>query len=222
DAALEEQSRQGGRLGEVVSRMGIADDAQVRQALLAQRGIVTVELTDAVPQPEALAAVPADTASRHELLPLALANGSIEVAMADPLGREALDVVRLLTGKKVQRRNADPRQIREAIGKHYGSNVARMIADLGTETDAAPDELDLAAHLQTLAREPTVVNLVDLIIHEAIEQRASDIHIEPFEKALKVKYRIDGLLYEMSPPPKHLQSAIASRIKIMAGMNIAE
>jgi len=201
----------------------MADDPNSRNAALKQRGIDTVELADAAPAPDALAAIPAEVASRHKLLPLLIENGSIRVAMADPFDREALDVVRLLTGRKVQRRFAEERQINEAIGKHYGSNVARMIANLDDgSTDALPDELDLAAHLQTLAREPTVVNLVDLIIHEAIEQRASDIHIEPFEKVLKVKYRIDGLLYEMSPPPKHLQSAIASRIKIMAGMNIAE
>ncbi|MCC6682184.1 MAG: type II/IV secretion system protein [Phycisphaeraceae bacterium] len=204
--------------------MGVADPRQVRAALCKQRDIEIVDPAELTPQPEALSALPPETASRHKLLPLAINNGSIQVVMADPFDRQAIDVVRLLTGRKVLRVYGDETALKEAIGKHYGSNVSRMIADLGDEqpAEALDDETNIAAQLQDMAREPTVVNLVDLIIHEAIEARASDIHIEPFEKALKAKYRIDGLLYEMSPPPKHLQQAIASRIKIMAGMNIAE
>ena len=125
---------------------------------------------------------------------------------------------------------ADPADaVAEAIGRAYGSNVTRLIGsmagdghgdDAAEAGDAGP--ADLTQHLQALAGEPTVVNLVDLIIHEAIAARASDIHVEPFEKSLKIKYRVDGVLHEQSPPPKNLQPAIVSRLKIMGGMNIAE
>src|SRR5205814_3188042 len=109
-----------------------------------------------------------------------------------------------------------------ALRRLYGSSVARMIADLDDSPDTDASAQDLTIQLQEMAREPSVVNLVNLIILEAIESRASDIHLEPYEKIFKVKYRIDGLLQEMPPPPKRLQPAITSRVKIMAGMNIAE
>ena len=143
--------------------------------------------------------------------------------MADPFDRVAVESLRVLTGRRIERRYCPEDELLPASQRVYGSSVARMIADLDSSPGGAPsDEEELAQQLQEMAREPSVVNLVNLIILEAIEARASDIHIEPFEKALKVKYRIDGLLHDMSPPPKQLQPAIASRIKIMAGMNIAE
>jgi len=145
------------------------------------------------------------------------------VAMADPFDRPAVELLRVLTSRRIERCYCPENDLLEAARRSYGSSVARMIADLDVASrgaDADDDELTL--QLQQMAREPSVVNLVNLVILEAIEARASDIHVEPFEKALKVKYRIDGMLHEMSPPPKRLQPAIASRIKIMAGMNIAE
>jgi type II secretory ATPase GspE/PulE/Tfp pilus assembly ATPase PilB-like protein len=143
--------------------------------------------------------------------------------MADPFDRLTLETVRLLTGRRIERYYCPEDQLIEASRRLYGSNVARMIADLDTGTyKAESNEVELASQLQEMAREPSVVNLVNLVILEALEGRASDIHIEPFEKTIKVRYRIDGLLQEVSPPPKRLQPALVSRIKIMAGMNIAE
>ncbi len=224
DGALRVQADQGGRLGEVLERLGYTDVHHVRRALADQRRLATVDLQETSSSDEALALVPAEVASKYRLLPLAVNNGRLRLAMADPFDRQALDVVRLLTGRAVEPVYAHEPELVDAIGRSYGSSVARMIANLDDHKTPALDDdsNDAAAHLEELAREPTVVNLVDLIIHEAIKIRASDVHVEPFEKVLKVKYRIDGLLHEMSPPPKHLQSAITSRLKIMAGMNIAE
>ncbi len=210
-------------------------------ARCAARGVAAVDLTQTTPDAEALGRVPVEVATRHRLLPLAWeagADGSntLVVALADPFDRAALAVVRMLVsgeGGVVQPRLAtapevDPAEaVAEAIGRAYGSNVTRLIGSMEGEGDelveggdAAP--VDLTQHLQALAGEPTVVNLVDLIIHEAVAARASDIHVEPFEKDLKIKFRVDGVLHDQSPPPKNLQPAIVSRLKIMGGMNIAE
>lgn len=224
DGALKQQAARGGRLGEVLQQMGYADARSIRQALVHQRRLVKVDLQETPAQGDAIALLPAEVASKYRVLPLAVDNGRVRLAMADPFDRQALDVARLLTRKVIDPVYAEEKDLVEAIGRAYGSNVARMIANLDeADVRASIDtSADTAAHLIELAREPTIVNLVDLVIHEAIEARASDIHIEPFEKVLKIKYRIDGLLHEMSPPPKHLQSAITSRVKIMGGMNIAE
>ena len=224
DGALQQQARRGGRLGEVLQQMGHADARIIRRALVEQRRMAQPDLEETQPSDQAIALVPAEVASKYRMLPLTTENGRLTLAMADPFDREALDVARMLTRKSIEPVYAEEKDLAQAIGKAYGSNVARMIANLDdSEAQSSIDApADITAHLAELAREPTVVNLVDLIIHEAIGARASDIHVEPFEKSLKVKYRIDGLLHDMSPPPKHLQSAITSRLKIMAGMNIAE
>ncbi len=224
DGALKWQADRGGRLGEVLQQLGYADARSVRRALVDQRQISTADLHQTPPKGEAVGLIPAEVATKYRVLPLALVNGCLRLAMADPFDRQALDATRLLTRKTLDPVYVEEKDLVEAIDRAYGSNVARMIADLDDDdTHASLDApADITAHLTELAREPTVVNLVDLIIHEAVEARASDIHIEPFEKVLKVKYRIDGMLHDMSPPPKHLQSAITSRLKIIAGMNIAE
>lgn len=236
DAALEAQQRGTGKLGELLVESGQADASAVTAALCRQQGIEQIDLAEVTASAEALDVVPAEVALKHRVLPLALREGKLRVAMADPFDEAARGVVKMFAGGAVEPVFAPTHAVNDAIGRHYGSNVSRMIADLNAppgspapgslagEGDAGENDApaDLATYLQELAREPTVVNLVNLLIHEAVEARASDIHIEPFEKSLKVKYRIDGMLHEMSPPPKHLQPAITSRIKIMGGMNIAE
>ena len=222
---------QGTRLGEVLVRRGWAKPQSVMRALCSQRGIAEVDVAEVVPTAAALAMLTPDVVTRLGVLPVSVqdeAGGALVLAMADPLDRQARQKVRVLTGRAVMPRLADEAALREAIGRHYGSQAERMIADLagGGGQDSvdisAQATADLAAHLQELAAEPTVVNLVNLLILEAIQARASDVHVEPFEHTLRVKYRIDGLLHEVKPPPRHLQDAIASRLKIMAGMNIAE
>jgi len=146
--------------------------------------------------------------------------------MTDPFQPRIIEDLRLVTGYPVQRFYADPLQMENSILKFYGSNVARMMDDLVPADQRAETEIDNGdyspAKLHELAREPSLVNLVNLIILEAIEARASDIHIEPFEHQVKIKYRVDGMLIEKAPSSKRLQAAIISRIKIMADMNIAE
>ena len=211
------------RLGELLCHLGHVDAQTVREALVRQAGLPHISPDGQNIPPEAIAAIPAEVAFRYKVLPLSLHNRTISLAMADPLDRVALESLRVLTGRRIERHYCPEKELLEASRQAYGSSVARMIADLDAETSAVEtDEEQLTHQLQEMAREPSIVNLVDLIVCEAIQARASDIHIEPFEKTIKVKYRIDGMLQDASPPPKRLQPAIVSRIKIMAGMNIAE
>ena len=223
EEALALQQRSTERLGQLLTRLGHIDPQTLREALVEQAGLPHFDVENCQIPPDAIAAVPAEVAFQHKILPVAAHNRTLSVAMADPFDSAALELLRVLTGLRIQRFYCPEAELLEASRRIYGTSVARMIADLDmpalrTETN----EEQFTQHLHEMAREPSIVNLVNLIILEAVEARASDIHVEPFEKNIKIKYRIDGMLHEMSPPPKRLQPAVVSRVKIMAGMNIAE
>ncbi|MBC8473178.1 MAG: Flp pilus assembly complex ATPase component TadA, partial [Planctomycetes bacterium] len=243
ESALAEQKVEHRRLGQILLELGYITETQLNEALALQAGIERIDLINISISNEILTLVPAELVSKYSVLPLRFEtrnhigssenkqspsnNKLLSVAMADPFQPQVLEDLRLITGYPVRRYYAEPKDLENAIMKFYGSNVARMLDNLVPE-DHMPDADDLAnldfspAKLHELAREPSLVNLVNLIILEAIETRASDIHIEPFEHDVKIKYRVDGLLVERSPSSKRLQAAIISRIKIMADMNIAE
>jgi len=213
-------------LGQILLELGYITQAQLNEALALQAGIAKIDLVDIKVASDIISLVPADLVSKYNILPLWKDDGRLAVAMTNPFQPRITEDLRLVTGYPVLRYYADPTQLEHSILKFYGSNVARMMDDLVPADQRAEAELDNAdyspAKLHELAREPSLVNLVNLVIHEAIEARASDIHIEPFEHAVKIKYRIDGMLIEKSPSSKRLQAAIISRIKIMADLNIAE
>ncbi len=224
EQAIRGQNGNGTRFGEYLCRLGLIHEEDLTHALAVQCGIARVQLADREIPEEALRRLPADLAQRYQALPLAVRGGRIEVAMADPFDPRALEDLSAVCGVEIEPSYARPSELAEAIRRHYGTSAARMADSLATEPAAAAtaEGEDSVGHLHELAREPSLINLVNLIILEAIQDRASDIHIEPFEHQLKVKYRIDGVLHEMAPPPKHLQAAIVSRVKIMAQLNIAE
>ena len=229
ELALAEQKVEHKRLGEILVNLGYATQPQVNEALALQSGIEKVELAAMSISGDVISLVPADLVSRYNVMPLRRENGRLTVAMTDPFQPQVLEDLRLVTGCTVRRCYADPKEMELAIMKFYGSNVARMLDDLVPEEQRAAEVAEelsngdySPAKLQEMAREPSLVNLVNLIILEAIDARASDIHIEPFEHEVKIKYRIDGMLVERSPSSKRLQAAIVSRLKIMASMNIAE
>jgi len=244
ESALAEQKVEHRRLGQILLELGYITEAQLNEALALQAGIERIDLTNISISTEILTLVPAELVSKYSVLPLRFDkrnhrgnsenkqsptnnNKLLAVAMTDPFQPQVLEDLRLITGYPVRRYYAEPKDLENAIMKFYGSNVARMLDNL-VPADQMPDADDLdnldfsPAKLHELAREPSLVNLVNLIIMEAIETRASDIHIEPFEHDVKIKYRVDGMLVERSPSSKRLQAAIISRIKIMANMNIAE
>jgi type IV pilus assembly protein PilB len=219
---LETQGQLGVRLGEALLHLGYLDTALLCEALVQQAELPIADLEKQMPDAQALGQVPSEFALFHKLLPLASNGQTLSLAMANPFDTASCEAVRVLSGKSIRRFYCPEAELMAALRRLYGSSVARMIADLDDSSAPAVSTQDLTVQLQEMAREPSVVNLVNLIILESVEARASDIHLEPYEKTFKVKYRIDGLLQEVSPPPKRLQAAIISRVKIMAGMNIAE
>jgi type II secretory ATPase GspE/PulE/Tfp pilus assembly ATPase PilB-like protein len=171
--------------------------------------------------------IDAELAVRLRILPLKIENGRLHVAMLSPEDIEASDEVATIANLPVSRCGMESQIFSELIRKHYGTTAARMAESLGSQstafesTDHNIDAIE-ADNILVMAEQPTLINLVNLLLLEAIQQRASDVHIEPFETELRVKYRIDGVLVQQPPPPKHLQPALTGRIKIMSSMNIAE
>jgi len=214
----------GERFGERLCRLGYIRKEDLIHALAVQCNIPCVQLVSVEISRQVLQTLPADLAQRFRVLPLAVDNGRLTLAMADPFDLRAIDDLSAVCGMEIDRCFTRSSELAEALRRHYGTSAARMADSLATESDVAEIEHgeDSIGHLHELARQPSLINLVNLIILEAVQDNASDIHIEPFERELKVKYRIDGVLHEMAPPPKHLQPAITSRVKIMAGLNIAE
>lgn len=178
--------------------------------------------------PAAAGLITAEQAVRLRAVPYAMNDGELWAAMADPEDLASADELSIIAGWPVRRVGASKELFGNLLRSAFGATAAQMARRLAGDADDEAD--DLAANLQSveaedvqrMAEQPTLINLVNLIILEAVRERASDIHIEPFEKNLSVKYRIDGLLRPRNSPPKPLQPAITSRVKIMAGMNIAE
>jgi type IV pilus assembly protein PilB len=171
--------------------------------------------------PEALRVLPAEFAKRHGVLPVAVQNGTIEVATAVPGDQRVIEDIRLLSGLEVLEVVAPLGEIQEKIAECYQVTVEKMIEDLNPAQGVSAEDRNLH-DIEVMANEPSVINLVNVIISTALRERASDIHLVPFEQTVQLRYRIDGLLQEKPPPPKQLHAALVSRIKIMADMNIAE
>jgi len=170
--------------------------------------------------PEIIRLLPAEFVKRHCLLPVAVRNGTLHVATAAPGNQRVIDDIRLISGLEVEEMAAPADEINAKISECYQVTVEKMIENLDPEKTNG--EVKNLHDIEVMANEPTVVNLVNLIISTALRERASDIHLVPFENSLELRYRVDGLLQVNPPPPKHLHAALVSRIKIMADMNIAE
>ena len=209
------------RLDETVARLGLAPEADVYRAISRRLGLEYIPEVGRDIDSSLLAQVPGEFAMRHQVLPLRQEDHTLVVAMANPFDVTVLDDLRLLTSRDVRAVVANPRQISEAIEQCYMEKMFRDIDDMQSEEAAADEDLEIA-DLQKMAREALVIKLVNLLMHQAIQERASDIHIEPHERELRVRYRVDGVLHDASSPPRHLHPAIISRIKIMADMDIAE
>ncbi len=192
--------------------------------------ILGITWLDKAPEPDAnaIALLTAEVAVRVRAVPLRIERGRLLVAMFNPLDVGAADEIATIAKLPVSRTGVEPGAFGELMRRAYGTTAARIAESLAGNAESSPDEgehnVDAieAADVHRMAEQPTLINLVNLFILEAIQGRASDIHIEPFENELKIKYRVDGVLIEQPPPPKHLQAALIGRVKIMAMMNIAE
>lgn len=218
-----EQLESGDSVYDVVLRLGLTTDEHLTDLVSRATGVECRHIPEKI-APNVINTVPAEFALRHCVLPLERNNGHLTVAAINPNDLTVFEDLRMLTGCEIQVVLSHRSELMENIERYFGSTIEKMIANM-TSSEDENGEINIGENigdLRQLASEPTVVNLVNLIIFRAVEEDASDIHIEPFQNNLNVRYRIDGLLREMPPPPKHLQAAIVSRIKIMSEMDIAE
>lgn len=225
--ALDEQKVTGEQLGKILIRLGFAEEEVISAFLAAQLGIPYVSLKELGMEnvdPSVMKLIPDNLVQRQLLIPIAREGNTLTVAMANPLNVLALDDISMVTGCNVRPVIAPESEIKEAIEKYYGTvtiEEAMKEAQTRRVTITEEEELDLGKLIKE-GRGAPVINLVNHMIVEAIRLGASDIHIEPYEKSLRARFRVDGVLHEMMSPPKQLQNAIISRIKIMAHLDIAE
>ena len=229
--ALAHQKDQGGRLGTNLIKLGHITERQLVDALSEQFKVPSVDLNNMEIEDAVIKIIPADIARKYTIFPVTKAGATVTVAMIDPTNVFAMDDVKFMTGYRVEPVVASETAIRAAIDKYYGSTHAielkKVMEDLSEESGGdlevleEEEDLDLAT-LEEESEQAPVVKLVNLILTDAIKRGASDIHIEPYEKDYRVRYRIDGILYEMMRPPLKLKEAITSRCKIMAKLDIAE
>lgn len=233
DRALKAQKEAGGRsrLGSTLVQLGYVTDEEVTNFLSRQYGVPAINLQYFEIDPSVIKLIPEETAKRYQILPLSRVGASLTIAMVDPTNVFAMDDIKFMTGFNIEPVVASEPAIAEAIDKAYSSaqapdeNVDELLAAMGEDADvelqADQAEIDLA-ELEKSADEAPIVKLVNIIMSDAMKRGASDIHIEPYEKEYRVRFRIDGVLQAIMSPPLRLKDAITSRIKIMAKMDISE
>jgi len=231
EKALDEQKQSGGRLGEHLVRLGFVTEEDILDCLSQQYGVPSINLRHFDIDESIIRLIPADVARKYQFIPVSKTGATLTVAMADPSNVFAMDDITFITGYRVEPVVASEEALREAIDSYYGTThsieLKKVMEDLSTVEEASlevlEEEEDLdVADLAESADEAPVVRLVNLILTDALKRAASDIHIEPYEKSYRVRFRIDGLLYEIMNPPIKLKDAICSRLKILAKLDIAE
>ena len=231
EEALSAQQAEGGRVGTHLVKMGFIDDDDLVEFLSQRYGVPAINLGEVEVDESIISIIPAEVARKYTILPVSKAGAKLTIAMVDPTNVFAMDDVKFMTGYNVEPVVASDSSLRASIDQYYGSThsieLKKVMEDL-TDTDDTDlevleeeEDLDLEA-LEAESEEAPVVRLVNIIMTDAIKKGASDIHIEPYEKEFRVRYRVDGLLYEMMRPPLRLKEAITSRLKIMSKLDIAE
>jgi type IV pilus assembly protein PilB len=224
--AQEEQKAKGGRIGYHLTKLGFIEDSELTNFLSKQYGVPSINLKEFEIDTDVIKLIPKEVAEKHQCIPVNRAGASLILAMSDPSNIFAIDDIKFVTGYNIEVVVASEQAIKEAIERYYaekGPDAASIMQEFGEdfEIDAGDDNVNIV-DLEKSASDAPVVKLVNLILLDAIQKKASDIHIEPYEKDFRVRYRIDGVLYEVMRPPKKLKDAILSRIKIMSSLDIAE
>ncbi len=223
EKALAEQKQTKGFLGQILLKRGVIKKRDLAQALEEQLGVPFVELSDISIPPEIAGLLPESLVRLHRALPFDLEGDVMSVGMADPLNLTAIESMRLVTGLQVKPFFAPEEDVLLATNTVFDGRVAAYKAIEDTSSMGQEESNGITVReLERMVEDAPVVRLVDSIVQGAITGLASDIHVEPQERAVRVRYRVDGVLYDMMEIPKRLQSAVISRVKIMAGMNIAE
>jgi type IV pilus assembly protein PilB len=230
EEVVAELKRSNAPVAQLLQDFGIMKMEDILHVIAGHIGAEVVSLKDREYPPELLQAVPAKVAQMYQCLPVAVNNGTVQVALADPLDPARADEIHFAIKRDVQIVVADPAEIKKSIDQLYGQEEAsgdfsEILKELGADTEIArevDEAADDATRLEDLANEAPIVKFVQLVLQQAILDRASDIHFEPFETEFRIRYRVDGALYEMAPPPKHLALPVISRLKVMANLNISE
>jgi type IV pilus assembly protein PilB len=229
--ALEAQKKSGGKLGFNLVKMGFVKEDDITQLLSDQYGVPSINLRHFEIDESVIHLVPSEVAQKYLVLPVNRTGATLTIAMADPTNVFAMDDIKFMTGYNVEPVVASEIAIREAIEKYYGSSHAlelKKVMDQMAEQETEALELleedeELDIHkLEHVSEEAPVVRLVNIILTDSIKKGASDIHIEPYEKDFRARFRVDGVLYEIMHPPMKLKDAITSRLKIMAKLDISE
>src|SRR5881396_1252673 len=222
EEALARAKTTGERLGEALVAMGALTSEEVLRALAQQQNLAYLS-RDELPSPLPIVKnLSAKYLRQYAVCPVSVENGQLTVATADPLNPVVVDDLRQFTGLAVKLVVSSAEAITEAIDRTYdgaATPLQRIVE--GMEDEGAGEEEDVN-HLRDMAFEAPVVRLVNLLVENAIDAEASDIHVEPFEDTFRIRYRLDGILFDQEAPPRRLQAAVTSRIKLMAEMNIAE
>jgi type IV pilus assembly protein PilB len=238
--ALDYQRVNGGRLASTLVKLCMLSDEEVTAVLSRQYGVPSVNLDLFEVDPAAVALVPQETSERYSVLPLSRVGATLTLAMVDPTNVFAVDDIKFMTGLSVEPVVVSETALNAAVRKYYGTSremeLAKVMEDLVAETTSLPDfgedvdqlevenleeEIDLE-NLEKMSEDAPVVKLVNVILVDALRRGASDIHIEPYEKEFRVRFRMDGVLYNIMAPPMKMRDALTSRLKIMARLDIAE
>jgi len=230
--ALEYQKTNGGKLGLNLIKLGFVKEEEITRVLSQQYGVPAINLSKIEVDDSVVKLIPSEVAQKYLIMPVSRSGATLTIAMVDPTNVFAMDDIKFMSGYNVEPVVASEVAIKEAIDRYYGSihalelkkvmdDLAQEESDQNLELLEEEQEVDLAK-LEAATEEAPVVRLVNLILTDSIKRGASDIHIEPYEKDFRVRFRIDGVLYEIMQPPMKLRDAITSRLKIMAKLDISE
>jgi len=226
-----ELKRSGTKAFQLLQDFGIMKVDDILHVMASNLGTEVVSLRDHELSPDLLKTIPANVARMYHCVPVALNNGMLQVALADPLDPAHADEVGFASKRDVQVVVANPAEIEKAVERYYGQeeteDFSKILKELGSDKEIAREVSEAGASddarlEESLANKAPIVKFVNLVLFQAIQDRASDIHFEPFENEFRIRYRVDGALYEMSPPPKHLALPVISRLKVMSNLNISE
>jgi len=231
EEVVAEHKRSGTAIYQILQDSGIMKADQILSLIASHLGTEVVSLRDKDIPADVLEIVPANTARMYQCVPVGMSNGTLRVAFADPFNPARVDELGFIVKKDIHPVVADPVEIQKVIDRSYGEDgaedVDNLLKELGEDEEIAKEvehvkATDDEAIMAQLADAAPIVRFVNLVLFQAIKDRASDIHFEPFETEFRIRYRVDGALYEMSPPPKHLSLPVISRLKVMANLNISE
>ncbi|MFT3706775.1 MAG: type IV-A pilus assembly ATPase PilB [Archangium sp.] len=224
--AQEEQQKTGTRIGTALIKVGAIEESKLTDFLSKQYGVPAINLKEFDVEPDIIKLVPKDVAEKHLVVPVNRAGSALIVAMCDPSNIYAVDDLKFLTGYNIEAVVASEPAIREAIERFYaekGPSLEDIVEGMGEDdVEVAETVTDNVEEAAKAADDAPVIKLVNLILKDAISKRASDIHVEPYEKDFRVRFRIDGVMYEVMKPPMKLRNAIISRLKIMSQLDISE